>query len=242
MFTIMPDIKFQQIENNFLKIFNDSHFQENLSKRDFDRYMKCKDVMNLKKGDTIFDQGDYPEGVYFIETGKVKLYRQGFLGKEQILRFCLEGDLLGYRSLLCDEDFGASAEIISDTAIITFLPTKTFLHLLEVDSKLSYSMLQKIAYELGESSKTITYLAQKTSRERLAEVFLLLEQKLGTDPEGFINICLSRDEIASLIGSATESAIRHMSEFKNDGIISVVGRSIKIINHNKLRKIGRVSF
>jgi len=242
MITAMPNIKFQQIENDFLKIFNDVYFQDNLSKRDFDRYMKGKEIMSLKKGDTIFEQGDFPKGVYFINNGKVKLCRYGFLRKEQILRFCIEGDLLGYRSLLCNEEFGASAEIISDTAIVTFLPTETFLHLLKVDSKLSYSMLQKIAYELGESSRTITYLAQKTARERLAEVFLLLEQKLGTDPEGFINICLSRDEIASLIGSATESAIRHMSEFKNDGIISVEGRSIKIINHNKLRKIGHVSF
>jgi len=238
----MSNIKFQRIENDFLKIFNDMYFQENLSKRDFDRYMKSKEIMNLKKGDIVFEQGCSPEGVFFIESGKVKLYKHGFLRKEQILRFCLEGDLLGYRSLLCNEEFGASAEIISDTAIVTFLPRETFLHLLEVNSKLSYSMLQKIAYELGESSKTITYLAQKTSRERLAEVFLLLEQKLGTDPEGFINICLTRDEIASLIGSATESAIRHMSEFKNDGIIIVEGRSIKIINHSKLRKIGHVSF
>ena len=74
-------------------------------------------------------------------------------------------------------------------------------------------------------------------RERLAEVLLLLEQKLGTDPEGFIKISLTREEIANLVGTATESAIRLISEFKQDELISVDGRNIRILNHDKL-KIG----
>lgn len=101
-------------------------------------------------------------------------------------------------------------------------------------------MLQKFAYELGESSNTITFLAQKTVRERLAEVLLLLEQKLGADPEGFIKISLTREEIANLIGTATESAIRLISEFKQDQLIETEGRNIKILNHEKLMKLGHV--
>ena len=122
----------------------------------------------------------------------------------------------------------------------TFLPADIFLHLLEVDPKLSFVMLQKIAFELGESSNTVTFLAQKTVRERLAEILLLLEQKLGTDPEGFIKISLTREEIANIIGTATESAIRLISEFKQDGLIEVEGRNIKIVHHEKLRKLGHV--
>ena len=72
-------------------------------------------------------------------------------------------------------------------------------------------------------------------RERLAEVLLLLEQKLGTDPEGFIKISLTREEIANLVGTATESAIRLISEFKQDELISVDGRNIRILNHDKLK-------
>ncbi|MDV3552835.1 Crp/Fnr family transcriptional regulator [Elizabethkingia anophelis] len=236
----MPDSKFQQIETAFLKTFNEKSFKENLSKEDFERYLKGKEVLSLKKGDTIFDEGDFPQGVYFIDRGTVKLSKSGFFKKEQILRFCVEGDLVGYRSLLCDEPFGATAEAMED-AEITFLPSETFNHLLEADPKLSYAMLQKIAYELGEASKTITFLAQKTVRERLAEVLLLLEQKLGTDPEGFIKISLTREEIANLVGTATESAIRLISEFKQDELISVDGRNIRILNHDKLKKLGHVS-
>ena len=232
--------KFQKIENAFLKTFNEKSFKENLSKEAFEKYLHGKEVMRLSKGDTIIEEGDFPKGVYFIDKGTAKLSKSGFYKKEQILRFCTEGDLVGYRSLLCDEPFGATAEAM-DEMEITFLPADTFNHLLEVDPKLSYAMLQKIAYELGESSKTITFLAQKTVRERLAEVLLLLEHKLGTDPEGFIKISLTREEIANLVGTATESAIRLISEFKQDELISVDGRNIRILNHDKLKKLGHVS-
>lgn len=125
---------------------------------------------------------------------------------------------------------------------VQFLPSDIFLKLLEVDPKLSYAMLQKIAYELGESANTVTFLAQKTVRERLAEILILLEQKLGTDPEGFIKISLTREEIANLIGTATESAIRLISEFKQDDLIVVEGRNIKILNREKLIKLGHVVY
>ena len=123
---------------------------------------------------------------------------------------------------------------------VHFLPSDVFLKLLEIDPKLSYAMLQKIAYELGESANTVTFLAQKTVRERLAEILILLEQTLGTDPEGFIKISLTREEIANLIGTATESAIRLISEFKQDDLIAVEGRNIKILNREKLIKLGHV--
>ena len=103
-------------------------------------------------------------------------------------------------------------------------------------------MLQKISYELGEYSNTITLLAQKTVRERLAEILFLLDKKMGRDPEGFIRLTLTREEIANLIGTATESAIRLISEFKNDGLIEVEGRNIKILNQDRLKKLGHVDF
>src|SRR5690606_19845028 len=133
-----------------------------------------------------------------------------------------------------------SAEAMTDVEAI-FLPSDVFLHLLEVGPRLSFVMLQKIAFELGESSNTVTVLAQKTVRERLAEILLLLEQKLGTDPEGFIKITLTREEIANLVGTATESAIRLISEFKQDGLIEADGRSLKILNREKLIKLGHVT-
>lgn len=227
------------IEENLQKVFSDESFKEMLSLEDFAAYLSAKQTLKFHKGETIFEDGGTPNGVYFLSKGTAKLSKQGVYGKEQILRFIKEGDLIGYRSLLCGEDFQAKAEAMTEVEA-QFLPSDIFLHLLEVAPKLSFVMLQKIAFELGESANTVTFLAQKTVRERLAEILLLLEQKLGTDPEGFIKISLTREEIANIIGTATESAIRLISEFKQDGLIEVEGRNLKILNHDKLIKLGHV--
>lgn len=229
----------QHVSENFQKVFNETSFKQNLSQEDFNKYLSEKQELSFKKGHLLFEDGKKPKGVHYIKKGTLKLSKSGVYGKEQILRFVKEGDLIGYRSLLCGEDFQASAEAMSDIEV-TFVPAEIFMHFLEVDTKLCFAMLQKIAFELGESSNTVTFLAQKTVRERLAEILLLLEQKLGTNPEGFINISLTREEIANIIGTATESAIRLISEFKNDHLIEVEGRNIKIINHEKLKKVGHV--
>ena len=195
--------------------------------------------MTYHKGEILFDEQELPKSVFYLHEGTAKLSKQGAYGKEQILRFIKEGDIIGYRSLLCGENFQAKAEAMTDVEA-TKIPADLFMHLLEHDSKMSFVMLQKIAFELGESSNTVTFLAQKTVRERLAEILLLLEQKLGTDPEGFIKISLTREEIANLIGTATESAIRLISEFKQDSLIETEGRNIRILNHEKLIKLGHV--
>jgi CRP-like cAMP-binding protein len=227
------------IEDSLKNAFNDDSFRGVLSKEDFERYISEKQILKFSKGETIFEDGQFPKGIYFITEGTAKLSKQGVYGKEQILRFIKSGDLIGYRSLLCGEDFQAKAEAMTELEAV-FVPSDIFLHLLEIDSKLSFAMLQKIAYELGESSNTITFLAQKTVRERLAEILLLLENKLGLDDEGFIKISLTREEIANIIGTATESAIRLISEFKQDELIEVKGRNIKILNREKLIKLGHV--
>lgn len=229
----------QAIERSLHEAFDLGGLKTRVSQATFDLVCTSRKNIIFQKGEAIFDDGEMPKGVYFIEKGTVKLSKCGSYGKDQILRFIKEGDLVGYRSLLCGEDFQASAEAMTEVQAY-FIPSDVFVKLLEEDSRISYAMLQKIAYELGESANTVTFLAQKTVRERLAEILLLLEQKLGTNAEGFIKISLTREEIANLIGTATESAIRLISEFKSDKLIEVEGRNIKILNHEKLRKLGHV--
>ena len=157
--------KQQFIESKFLSVFNDKSFKEILSKEDYNKYIEAKKTVFFNKGEAPFEEGSNVDGIYFIENGTAKLYKLGFNRKEQILRFIKEGDIIGYRALLIDEAYQATAEAMSDLQAI-FIPSDVFLHLLEVDSQLSYTMLQKISFELGESSNTVTFLAQKTVRER----------------------------------------------------------------------------
>lgn len=199
-----------------------------------------RQIVKIKKGDKIITEGFVPDGIYCIIKGTAKLFIHGSSGKEQILRFLKAGDITGYRSILCNEPYGASA-IAMEEMEFSFISKNYFLKILENDPIVSFEILKRISKELGEASRTITILAQKTVRERLAEILLLLENKLGVDDEGFVNISLTREEVANLIGTATESAIRLISEFKLDQLIEVNGRKIKILDHKKLSRLGNVT-
>ena len=235
----MPAVKSETGEDYFKKLFSEENLRQRLSATDFETFNTQAKITHFQKGDILFEEQETAKYVYFLQRGTAKLSKVGAYGKEQILRFIQEGDLVGYRSLLCGEVFQARAEAMTEIVALQ-IPGDFFMQLLQRDVQLSFAMLQKIAFELGESSNTITFLAQKTVRERLAEILLLLEKKLGTDPEGFIQISLTREEIANLIGTATESAIRLISEFKNDKLIETEGRNIKVLNREKLMKLGHI--
>lgn len=225
---------------NICELFENHEILTHFTKEELAELSHEKKIISFKKGDNIIDEGATPKGIYYLAKGTAKMYKLGFNGKEQILRFTKTGDIIGYRSILSRQPYGASATAMEDTEVC-FIPEKFFLKVLEFHPKLAFDILRRISEDLGESAQTITFLAQKTVRERLAEVLLLLEKKLGTDKDGFIKISLTREEMANLIGTATESAIRLISEFKTDHLIEVEGRKIKILDHSKLVKLGHVN-
>ncbi|MFA5619966.1 MAG: Crp/Fnr family transcriptional regulator [Weeksellaceae bacterium] len=225
---------------NICEIFENPEILKNFTSDELAELSHEKKVMSFKKGELIIEENATPKGIYYLEKGTAKLFKLGFNGKEQILRFTKKGDIIGYRSILSNQPFRASATAMEDTEVC-FIPEKFFLKILEFHPKFAFDVLRRIAEDLGESAETITFLAQKTVRERLAEVLILLEKKLGTDKEGFINIALTREEMANLIGTATESAIRLISEFRTDGLIEADGRRIKILERQKLIKLGHVN-
>ncbi len=225
---------------NICELFENQEILKHFSKEELAELSHEKKIISYKKGDLIIEEGATPKGIYYLDKGTAKMFKLGFNGKEQILRFTKSGDIIGYRSILSKQPYGASATAMEDTEAC-FIPEKFFLKVLEHHPKLAFDILRRISEDLGESAQTITFLAQKTVRERLAEVLLLLEKKLGTDKDGFIKISLTREEMANLIGTATESAIRLISEFKTDHLIEVEGRKIKILDHQKLVKLGHVN-
>lgn len=193
-----------------------------------------KQCMIYKKGQVIFQEGAHPYGIYCINTGKVKLSHSGDEGREQIIRLVKPGDLIGYKALISNEPYTATATVLEDSAVC-FIPRDVFLEILQKDHALSLKMMQILTSELRRAELKITHLAQKPVRERLAETLLTLKETYGVEDDGqTINVTLSREEIANLVGTATESAIRLLSEFRKEKVIDLPGKKIRILQLQKL--------
>ncbi len=210
-----------------------------LSSEGLDEISQLKTCVSFRKGQVIMHEGARPQGVYCIHRGKAKLYTLGTEGKEQIIRFITAGDLLGYRSILSDEPISASATALEDT-FACYIPKSSFFKVIEDNPKFSLNMLKLSCHELGEAGKMITSLAQKNVKERLAEILLILSTTFGEDEEGYIDINLTREEIANMVGTATESVIRLISELRKEGYIRSKGKRIALEDRRSLRQIAAV--
>lgn len=192
------------------------------------------------KGQVIFHEGNRTKGVYCINKGKVKIYQIGSEGKEQIIRFAKAGDVIGYRAMLSEEPLSASAASLENDTTICFIPQDQILSMITQNPNFNFKLLKMLSHELGEAAKVITDLAQKPVRERLAETLLILKNTFDVDNDKIIQVKLSREELANIVGTATESVIRLLSEFKKDKIIALEGRDIKLLNIPELTRIANV--
>ncbi|NOU61587.1 Crp/Fnr family transcriptional regulator [Marinifilum caeruleilacunae] len=196
-----------------------------------------EDVHFHKRGSVIYSEGDFAKGCFFLYSGILKVFKTGIEGKEQIIRFAKEGDLIGFRSVLSHERFCTSAKVIED-AVVCFIPANILTKLIQENSNFALQLMKVTCNELGEANNYITDIAQKTVRERLAEILVQLEDAFGLNDEGTLKISLTREELANMVGTATESVIRLLSEFKSDKLIELNGRKIKILDSRALRKTG----
>lgn len=182
-----------------------------------------------KKGQVLFHEGTRPLGVFCINRGKVKIYKLGYDGKEQITNIAHDGGLLGYKALIAEETYHVSAETLEDCTIC-FLPKPTFLQTLQESSEFNQRIMKQVCHELGLMTDSLTHQAQRTVRERLAITLLKLKDTYGMDAhdDGPIEINLTRNDLANIVGTATETLIRLLHEFKEDHLISIRGRKIRI--------------
>lgn len=188
----------------------------------------------FKKKQVVFHEGAWPHGLFCVNNGKIKISKTGSEGKEQIVRMAKEGDIIGYRALLCSEQYSCSATVLED-ASVCFIPKDTFFNLADKNADLSKKIIKLLTHDLKEAEHKITDIAQKTVRERLAEALLFLKETYGFEKDNAtLNVILSREEIANIVGTATESIIRLLAEFKQDELIDFVGKKIKILNQKTL--------
>lgn len=207
-----------------------------LQDESLEEFTQHKTTNHYKKGQVIFYEGNQAYGLYCVYEGRVKLYKSGIDGRQQIVRIAGPGDLLGYRSLFADEPYHATAEAIED-ADICCIDKNAFFPVLTKNPALALNLIKKLARELRQAEDLATSIAQRSVRERMAELLLMLKEAYGkpTKQGGMrLDIHLSREEMAEMIGITQETAIRLLSEFKKEGLIDVKERDITILNSKAL--------
>ena len=191
---------------------------------------------SYKRGSIIYQEGNRMKGFFCVQKGIVKIYKTGIDGKEQIIRFAQSGDLIGYRSVVSNEAACTSTEVLEET-VLCHIPADILLKLVQTNGGFAVELMRLICKELGEANSYICDIAQKTVKGRLAEILIHLEDDFGVDQEKNLNISLTREELSNIVGTATESIIRLLSEFKTKGLIDLSGRKIKILDKPGLKFI-----
>lgn len=191
-----------------------------------------------KKGQAIYYEGNYPQGLFCIFQGKVKISTIGRKGKEQIVKFKGHGEVLGYRAMLNDEPYNATATAISDCQIC-HISKSTFLDTLEKSRHLSLNTIRLLSDDLKESEQKLINLSQKPVKERVAEALLLLKKHFGLEENGrTIEVNLTRREIGEIAGITTETTIRILSELSKEKILKLEDKKISILDIQQLVNIG----
>lgn len=186
---------------------------------------------SLDRYAVIFSEGSYPKGVFYIHTGIVKVYKHGNQGKEQIIQIFKSGDLLGFRAMLSEKNYNVHAQCLEKTEIC-FISKKDFMTYLDSNPSIRNELIRGLSMELQDRADYLTDMAQKSVKQRTAMSLVVLHDIYN---EKEIN--LSREDLANLVGTATETLIRLLKEFKKEALIDVSGRKIKVVDLEKLKQL-----
>ncbi|OKS86981.1 Crp/Fnr family transcriptional regulator [Mucilaginibacter polytrichastri] len=192
--------------------------------------------IKIKKGELIFKEGNEVKGVYFVNSGIVKVHKRWDADKDLIIRFARAGGIFGHRGLGNNEYYPVSATAL-EHGIISFFDMDFFRSTIKVNNDFTYGLLMFFAEELRESERRMRNLAHMPVKGRIAEALLLLNKQFGADSKGIINIELSRQDLASFAGTTYETVFRVINDLVSEKLITVAGKSISIINHNALTKL-----
>ena len=229
------DILCEQCSSGFYEYLNC------VNKEDIQYLNEQKIPALYKKGQLIFDEGHNSTGVYCLREGKIKVYKNGQDGREHITRVVLPGELLGLKALLSGNDHSVSASVIEDSSLC-FINKNDFFQLMVKYPEFTRSLIQILSKLLEEAEMRLISLAYKPVRERLAETLLFLfysfypNQKERT--KNYLN--LTRMDLSNIIGTAQETVIRLLSEFKEEKLIEIKGRKIFLLDTGKLQVIANL--
>jgi CRP-like cAMP-binding protein len=197
-------------------------------------------LVHCKKGDKLATTGSKPQGLICLAAGKVKIYKEGVGGREQILRLVKPAGLIGYPAIFADSTYYASAAAIEDSTAVIF-DRSTVLRIIRKNSEVTQKMMKLLASEICYSNNRTVSLTQKHVRGRIAESLLVLRDTYGYEEDGkTINVYLSREDIAGLSNMTTSNAIRTLSHLASEKVIALEGKRIRIVDSCRLQRISEI--
>jgi len=189
-----------------------------------------------KKKNDIYRVGDMPYHIYFVASGKVKTIRINEDGKELITGIYSKGEYFGYEALLKGTEHGDNAEAMEDTEIIT-MPKDEFFQLVYSNREIAKKFIELLSNKVDEKEENLLNLAYNSVRQRTAEALLKLNEKFNPENEADVELNVSRDDLANMVGTATESVIRVISDLKEEQILEVKSGKIIVKDAIKLEQI-----
>ncbi len=207
-----------------------------MSNEELKKVSDSKTTKKIPKGQSLFEEGDKLRGIYCVRDGVSKLSKLSANGKDQIVKLSTKGAVMGQRSVIAEESTNLSAVAVSDMEVC-FIPKDVILNILHKNPNFNLEVLRHMAHDLREADDVVVNMSQKNVKQRMAEALLYLKTNFGEDEDGFMLLTLSREDMSNLVGTATESAIRMISDFKKKGFIKLSGKKIGITNEQKLRDL-----
>lgn len=197
-------------------------------------------VQKFKKNETIYCEGETPMHLMCLLSGKVKIYKDGVGGRSQIIRVMKDKEYFAYRAFFAEENFVTAAAAF-EPCVVCLIPMPVIMELVKQNNDIALFFIKQLSIDLGIADERTVNLTQKHIRGRLAESLLFLKDTYGVEEdECTLSIYLSREDLANLSNMTTSNAIRTLSIFANEKLITIDGRKIKIIEEDKLRKISKI--
>lgn len=207
-----------------------------LNKDELIKLAGCKSTYTIRKGEAVFSEGENVNGIFCVREGVCKLTKLSANGNDQIVKLVAKGELLGQRSMISDEPVNLTAVALEDMTVC-YIPKHEVMDFFNNNNRFSFQVMKTICGDLKEADDHLVTMAQKSVKQRLAETLLHLHETFGTNEDKSLKLKLSREELAGMIGTATESCIRLLSEFNKVGYIALSGKKITVLNTGALRKI-----
>ncbi len=211
-------------------------FDEAALQMSIDKLTKGHKIIQIPKKEFIFKEGKYPHSLYFLVSGKIKAYKINEFGKEFIIDLYKPGDFFGYEALIEDTSYQFSAATLDDSELC-IIPKEQFFLLLNIHKDIANTFIKLLSNGMKEKEERLMKMAYNSIRKRVAEALLMLIDKYKEPNDDIFSISMSRHDLSSLVGTATETLIRTLSDFKEEAILELKGSNIKVINEQKLRKI-----